>query len=117
MIGRVNKKPPGHDSVRPDKRTYRVPAVYSFRFFVAAGGLISYGNDLTEQVREAATYIDRLLRGAAASELPVQAPTKYELIINLRTAKEMADDAIRHIRQCSRARTAILPVLRAWRRS
>jgi putative tryptophan/tyrosine transport system substrate-binding protein len=68
---------------------YRVPAVYSFRFFVAAGGLISYGNDLTEQVREAATYIDRLLRGAAASELPVQAPTKYELIINLRTAKEM----------------------------
>jgi ABC-type uncharacterized transport system substrate-binding protein len=68
---------------------HHVPAIYSFRFYVAAGGLVSYGSDLIEQVRQAATYVDRLLRGTAASELPVQAPTKYELIINLKTAKAM----------------------------
>jgi putative ABC transport system substrate-binding protein len=68
---------------------YGVPAIYSFRFYVAAGGLISYGSDLTAQVRQAASYVDRLLTGSAPSELPVQAPTKYELIINLKTAKTM----------------------------
>jgi putative ABC transport system substrate-binding protein len=68
---------------------HHVPAIYSFRFYVAAGGLVSYGSDLIEQVRQAASYVDRLLRGTAPSELPVQAPTKYQLIINLKTAKAM----------------------------
>jgi putative ABC transport system substrate-binding protein len=67
----------------------RVPAIYSFRHFVEAGGLISYGNDLVDQYRQAATYIDRILRGAKPSDLPVQAPSKFEMVINLKTAKEM----------------------------
>ena len=68
---------------------YRVRAVYSFRHFVEAGGLISYGNDLVDQFRQAATYIDRILRGAKPSDLPVQAPSKFEMVINLKTAKAM----------------------------
>jgi putative tryptophan/tyrosine transport system substrate-binding protein len=68
---------------------YRVPAVYSFRPFVEAGGLISYGNDLIEQTRQAAAYIDRILKGASPADLPVQAPTKFEMVINLKTAKAM----------------------------
>ena len=68
---------------------YHVPAVYSFRHFVEAGGLISYGNDLLEQYRQAAGYIDRILKGANPSNLPVQVPTKFEMVINLRTAKAM----------------------------
>jgi putative ABC transport system substrate-binding protein len=68
---------------------YRVPTVYSFRFLVEAGGLISYGNDLVEQYRQAAAYIDRLLKGANPADLPVQAPTKFEMVINLKTAKAM----------------------------
>jgi putative ABC transport system substrate-binding protein len=68
---------------------YRVPTVYSFRFFVEAGGLISYGNDLIEQYRQAAAYIDRILKGANPADLPVQAPTKFQMVINLKTAKSM----------------------------
>jgi putative ABC transport system substrate-binding protein len=68
---------------------YRLPAVYPFRFFISGGGLISYGPDLADQHRGAATYVDRILKGAKPGDLPVQAPTKYELIINLRTAKAM----------------------------
>jgi ABC-type uncharacterized transport system substrate-binding protein len=68
---------------------YRVRAVYSFRHFVEAGGLISYGNDLIEQYRQAAAYVDRILRGANPADLPVQAPTKFEMVINLKTAKAM----------------------------
>jgi putative ABC transport system substrate-binding protein len=56
---------------------------------VEAGCLISYGNDLVDQFRQAATYIDRILRGAKPSDLPVQAPSKFEIVINLKTAKEM----------------------------
>ena len=67
----------------------RVRAVYSFRHFVEAGGLISYGNDLVDQYRQAAIYIDRILRGATPSDLPVQAPSKFEMVINLKTAKAM----------------------------
>jgi putative ABC transport system substrate-binding protein len=66
---------------------HRLPAVYAFRFFVAAGGLMSYGTDILEQYREAASYVDRILRGANPAELPVQAPTKYQTVLNLKTAK------------------------------
>jgi putative ABC transport system substrate-binding protein len=68
---------------------YRMPAIYSQRFFVASGGLICYGIDTVEQFRQAAAYVDRILRGAKPSELPVQAPTKYEMVINLKTAKAL----------------------------
>ena len=64
----------------------RLPAIYPFRFFANSGGLVSYGIDHMEQVREAASYVDRILRGANPGELPVQLPTKYELVINLKTA-------------------------------
>ena len=68
---------------------YRLPAVYAFRFSTELGGLASYGNDVIDNYRRAATYVDRILRGAKPSELPVQAPVKFELVINLRTAKAL----------------------------
>jgi putative ABC transport system substrate-binding protein len=68
---------------------YKLPAVYPFRYFVSDGGLISYGADLVKQSRPAAAYVDRILRGAKPADLPVQAPTNYELIINLKTAKTL----------------------------
>jgi putative ABC transport system substrate-binding protein len=68
---------------------YRVPAIYSFRFLAAAGGLISYGNDLFDSFRRAPTYIDRILKGTNPSDLPVQLPTKFEMVINLKTAQAM----------------------------
>jgi ABC-type uncharacterized transport system substrate-binding protein len=68
---------------------HRVPAVYAFRFFVAAGGLMSYGTEIIEQYREAASYIDRILRGANPADLPVQAPSKYQTVLNLKTAKAL----------------------------
>jgi putative ABC transport system substrate-binding protein len=66
---------------------HKLPAVYFSRYFVAAGGLISYGANLTNQYRSVAGYVDRILKGAKPADLPVQAPTKYELVINLKTAK------------------------------
>jgi putative ABC transport system substrate-binding protein len=66
---------------------YHMPTVYPFRLFVAGGGLISYGIDLADLLRGAAAYVDRILRGAKPNELPVQLPTKFELIVNLKTAK------------------------------
>ena len=68
---------------------YRLPVVYPYRFYVAAGGLISYGPDLIMAYRHAATYVDRILKGEKPADLPVQAPTKYELVINLKTAKTL----------------------------
>src|SRR5262245_25971606 len=68
---------------------YRVPTMYPFRTFSEGGGLISYGLDTPEVYRLAATYVDKILRGTKPSELPVQAPTKFELVINLRTAKSL----------------------------
>jgi putative ABC transport system substrate-binding protein len=68
---------------------HRLPAVYSFRYFVMAGGLISYGPDSIDPYRRAAGYVDRILRGEKPADLPVQAPTKYELVINLKTAKAL----------------------------
>jgi ABC-type uncharacterized transport system substrate-binding protein len=68
---------------------YRLPAVYPFRYYASAGGLIAYGVDLNDIVRRSAQYIDRVLRGARPADLPVQFPTKFELVINLKTAKAL----------------------------
>jgi putative ABC transport system substrate-binding protein len=68
---------------------HKLPAVYYERYFVTAGGLISYGPDIIDQYRRAAGYVDRILKGEKLAALPVQAPTKYELVINLKTAKAL----------------------------
>jgi putative tryptophan/tyrosine transport system substrate-binding protein len=68
---------------------YRLPAVYPWRFFAELGGLLSYGSEQRDMFRVAATYVDRILRGEKPADLPVQAPTKYELVINLKTAKAL----------------------------
>jgi putative tryptophan/tyrosine transport system substrate-binding protein len=68
---------------------HRLPAVYPYRFIVTGGGLISYGPDLIDNYRRAAGYVDRILKGEKPADLPVQAPTKYDLVINLKTAKAL----------------------------
>jgi putative tryptophan/tyrosine transport system substrate-binding protein len=70
----------------------KLPAVYPFRYYVAGGGLLSYGPDQNDQFRRAAAYVDRILKGEKPADLPVQAPTKYELVINLKTAKALGLD-------------------------
>jgi putative tryptophan/tyrosine transport system substrate-binding protein len=78
-----------HELITMLAARHRLPAVYTFRYFVTDGGLISYGPDPTDQFRGAAGYVDRILKGEKAADLPVQAPTKYELAINLKTAKAL----------------------------
>jgi putative ABC transport system substrate-binding protein len=68
---------------------HKLPAVYFERFFVTGGGLISYGADFIDQMRRAASYVDRILKGEKPANLPVQAPTKYEMVINLKAAKAL----------------------------
>jgi putative tryptophan/tyrosine transport system substrate-binding protein len=68
---------------------HKLPAVFPGRFYVTSGGLISYGPDLIDQFRRAAGYVHRILKGERPADLPVQAPTKYELVINLKTAKAL----------------------------
>src|SRR5262249_25860652 len=68
---------------------YRLPAVYPYRQFTAVGGLLSYGDDLIDNFRRAPTYVDRILKGERPRELPVQAPVKFQLVVNLNTAKAL----------------------------
>ncbi len=68
---------------------WRIPAIYPYRYFVEAGGLISYGVEVKDLFRRAPEYVSRILRGAKPGDLPVQAPTKFELVINLKTAKAL----------------------------
>ena len=78
---------------------HRLPAVSPYRFYTELGGLLSYGNDPVDNFRRAATYVDRILKGAKPSELPVQAPVKFELVINLKTAKALGLDVPPHLQQ------------------
>ena len=104
-IGEFAREPNGGLVVLPDATNlvnrkliialagrYRVPAIYSFRLVVSEGGLMSYGIDVVEQYRQAAGYVDRILKGAKPAELPVQLPTKFVMSINLKTAKELGLD-------------------------
>jgi putative ABC transport system substrate-binding protein len=77
----------------------RLPAVYPFRYFAELGGLLSYGNDTLDMVRRTATYADRILKGAKPGELPMQAPVKFELLINMRTAKGLGLDVPSQVQQ------------------
>jgi putative tryptophan/tyrosine transport system substrate-binding protein len=78
---------------------YRLPVISPYRFYTELGGLLSYGNDYVDNFRRAATYADRILKGAKPSELPVQAPVKFELVINLKTAKALGLDVPLHLQQ------------------
>jgi putative tryptophan/tyrosine transport system substrate-binding protein len=78
---------------------YRLPAVYPYRVFTEVGGLLSYGNDTLDNFRRAASYADRILKGAKPSELPVQAPVKFELVINIKAAKALGLDVPLHLQQ------------------
>jgi ABC-type uncharacterized transport system substrate-binding protein len=100
VVAALAREPNGGLMVLPDVSTmnhrdqiialagrHRLPAIYPFRYFAASGGLLSYGTDVTDVFRRAASYVDRILKGARPGELPVQAPTKLELVMNLRAAK------------------------------
>jgi putative ABC transport system substrate-binding protein len=78
---------------------HRLPAIYPYRYFVTGGGLVSYGTDLVDQYRRAAGYVDRILKGEKPADLPVQNPTRYELAINLKTAKALGLDVPLHMQQ------------------
>jgi putative ABC transport system substrate-binding protein len=78
---------------------HRLPSVYPFRLFAADGGLVTYGVDVRDQFRRAAAYVDRILRGASPMQLPVQAPDKFELAINLRTARALGIEVPLHLQQ------------------
>jgi putative ABC transport system substrate-binding protein len=69
--------------------SHRLPAVYPFRYYSAVGGLMSYGIDVVDIVRRSASYVDRILKGEKAADLPIQQPTKFELVINMKTAKAL----------------------------
>jgi len=68
---------------------YRLPAIYGYRYYAVDGGLMSYGRDTTDLFRRSASYVNRILRGEKPADMPVQQPTKYELVINLKTAKAL----------------------------
>jgi putative ABC transport system substrate-binding protein len=104
-IAEIAAKPHGGLIVIPDGFTsvhrnlivelasqYRLPAIYPFRYFAVSGGLVSYGVDSRDLFRRSASYVDRILKGESPGELPVQAPTKFELVINLKTAKSLRFD-------------------------
>jgi putative tryptophan/tyrosine transport system substrate-binding protein len=89
IVGPDNFTTQYHQQIIALAARYRLPAIYPLRLFAGAGGLLVYGIDVLEQARRAATYVDRILKGEKPADLPVQAPTKYELLINLKTAKEL----------------------------
>ena len=90
LIAQVSATAVRHrDVIITSAARHRLPAVYGYRHFVTAGGLISYGPELVGQYRRAAGYVDRILKGEKPADLPVQAPTKYELVINIKTARAM----------------------------
>jgi putative ABC transport system substrate-binding protein len=89
MAGPASSLFPYRDLIITLAARYRLPAVYSNSMFVTAGGLISYSADIIDQFRRAAAYVDRILRGENPADLPVQQPVKYELIVNLKTAKSL----------------------------
>jgi putative tryptophan/tyrosine transport system substrate-binding protein len=102
VMARIGREPGGGLILPPDTFTssqhklivdlasrYQLPAIYAFRDFAMAGGLVSYGPDVTDQFRRAAAYVDRILRGEKPGDLPVQQPTKFEFVINLKTAKAL----------------------------
>src|SRR5215468_41713 len=78
---------------------HRLPAVYPYRLFAEAGGLLAYGDDLADNFRRAASYVDRILKGTKPNELPVQAPVKFELVINMKTARALGLDVPVHLQQ------------------
>ena len=78
---------------------HKLPTVYFDRTFAADGGLISYGPDLTDQYQRAASYVDRILKGEKPADLPVQSPTKFQLVINIKTAKALGLDVPVHLQQ------------------
>jgi putative tryptophan/tyrosine transport system substrate-binding protein len=80
---------PHHNLIFALAARYRLPAVYPFRFYAANGGLLSYGPDLVDNFTRAASYVDRILKGEKPADLPVQAPTKYELVVNVKTANAL----------------------------
>src|SRR5260370_6494509 len=84
---------------------FRIPAIYPYRYFAEAGGLLSYGVDAADLFRRASEYVSRILRGAAPVDLPVQAPTKFELVINLGTAKALGPVIPRVVLVCAAQRT------------
>jgi putative ABC transport system substrate-binding protein len=102
VMARIGREPGGGLILPPDTFTsshhklivdlasrYKLPAIYALPDFAVAGGLASYGPDVTDQFRRAAAYVDRILRGEKPGDLPVQQPTKFEFVINLKTAKEL----------------------------
>jgi len=77
------------DTIIAQAARHRLPAIYAYRFYAASGGLLAYGTDTDDLFRRAASYVDRILKGAKAGDLPIQQPTKYELAINLKTANAL----------------------------
>ena len=68
---------------------HRLPAIYPYRLFASSGGLVSYGSDIADVYRRAASFVDRILRGGSPASMPIEAPNKFELVINLKSAKEL----------------------------
>ena len=89
MVGPPSSAQRHRDVIATLAARHRLPAVYPVRYFATSGGLISYGPDIVDQYRRGAGYVDRILKGEKPADLPVQAPTKYELVINLKTAKAL----------------------------
>jgi putative tryptophan/tyrosine transport system substrate-binding protein len=81
-----------HEAIVASAARYRLPTIYPFRYFAVSGGLLSYGSDTIDLFRRSASYVDRILKGAKPGELPVQQPTKFELVVNLKTAKALGLD-------------------------